>query len=144
MRSEILKLIKSTILSFLSAGRMKIPSELKQYIVYPAQSGSDIISSTRAVLYYLVDELIFEDREVVEPFESIDSQTDHIKLDDAYPFSIPSPRVSLNETRLGGLIGSSVRDPAVPGDPGYNQEIQSIFEFFVSIYNSSVKELFEL
>jgi hypothetical protein len=120
---------------------MKDFSDLERYIIYPARSGGDIISSSRAILYYLGDELAGDKGEAIEPFQSIDSQTDYIKLDDDYPFALPSPRVSLSGIRLGALVGSTVRDPITPNHPNYAQELESIFEYFSSLYNSSVDEL---
>jgi hypothetical protein len=122
---------------------MLVSTEIKKYIIHPACSGSEIISSSRAILYYFGDRLALGDGECFEPFASIDSQTDHIKLDDTYPFALPSPRVSLRGTQLGALIGSSIRDPISPNDPGYVQELKSIFEFFADLYNTSVKDLLE-
>lgn len=120
---------------------MKIPDELKVVLKNPAKSGEDVISSSRAIMFYLGDELCGPDADFIVPFQSIDSQTDHIKLVDDLPFPLPSTRVSLGGRSDGHLISSSVDEIMLPGDPKYSIELNDIFNVFGNSYNSAVSEL---
>jgi hypothetical protein len=123
---------------------MKVPSELRRLIAYPARKGEEIICSSRAVMYYLGDFLSSAEGSRIITFQSIDSQTDHIQLDSNNEFSLPSVRVSLAKNQDGKLLGSSVQSIMRPGDAGYEEELRSVFEDFDVVYHASAAELLNL
>jgi hypothetical protein len=121
---------------------MNIPDELLVLIRSPLDCGERLISSTRAILYYLGDELAGEEKDKLVPFQAIDSQTDHIQLGEIWPFPLPSPRVSPQASYSDGrLLSSSVHSVYTPSAPGYEKEIFEIMSVFKSTYEDAVSSL---
>lgn len=93
-------------------------------------------------MFYLGDHLADDNCDLIIPFQSIDSQTDHIELSSDYAFRLPSTRVGLDSMQGNGrLISSSVNTLIRPGDSKFEDEMSEIFEVFSDLYAESVADL---
>jgi len=93
-------------------------------------------------MFYLGDMLAGEDADFIVPFQSIDSQTDHIELKSEYSFRLPSPRVSDSLPHPSGrLVNSIFRSVVTPKDADYQCEVSDVFNAFKRTYFEAVSDL---
>jgi hypothetical protein len=122
---------------------MHIPKKLLEIVAFPARTGAEMISSVRAVMFYLGDELCGEEGEKIIPFQSIDSQTDHIELSEDSFFPEPTSRASISQGNVERLSTSSVRSVFRPDTMGYDAELKDIFITFAGTYHAALSDLLE-
>lgn len=125
-----------------SDDNIKIPPALQPFLQNDPERGEELVSSVRAIMFYLGDLLTGDQSELIIPFEAIDSETEHIELRSEHPFKLPSSRFSLSSQHPSGrLVGSSVRGTIAPDQPGYSQELADIYRTFKRTYSEALADL---
>ncbi len=128
--------------NYSSDDNILIPPGLQPFLDSDPERGEELVSSVRAIIFYLGDLLATDDSELLVPFEAIDSETEHIELPSGHPFKLPSPRFSLSSQHPSGrLVGSSVRGTIAPDQSGYSEELVDIYRTFKRTYSEARADL---